>query len=198
MNLQFPWNNINDIKFNNTELLNSATMNIHLKQLYDNIYYLNNTLRITQASTTLTGITTLATSAEIATGTIVNKAISTSAFNQVINNINQTTNFSSISSIYITDTIKMVYGEIATPSTSTATYPYNVPTAVTILYNVPFSVGALYFSAYAVPKVFADTNDLKYDFTICSTTDPRLGIVITYSNITIGRMAKICWSVIGI
>ena len=205
MSLQFPWNNISDIKFNNGELLNSITMNIHLKKIYDNIYYLNNHSKLSMASTSTTGATLLATVAEIAAGSVDNKAVTTSAFNQILANVDQTANYTNFSIANITDSIKMIHGEIITATAS--------PCVVLVNYGVnSFSNTLLNFSMYAVTTLVAPSNlkfryyrylnsyDNSTDFTVLSTltpVDPRYGAYIVYDN-TDGIMSKIRWSAIGI
>lgn len=116
MALIFPWNTFDYIKINNNEIFNSIAINIHLKYLYDNAYYLNTNPRLDIATTLLSGTTQLATSAEIAEGIIRNKAISTSAFNSTINGISNISDFESLSMVNITDNIKYIYGEFDTLS----------------------------------------------------------------------------------
>lgn len=189
MSLNFPWNNINEIKFNDGEILNSMTMNIHLKRIYDNAYYLNNdTLRINSASLTTTGVTQMATPAQIIAGTINNNAISTSAFNQVLSGINQTTNYSTASCIYLTDTIKILHGQIAVPPASTGT--------LTITYTSPFTTMLLNFSMYQTVTTSAGAH-LANGCYRANGIDPLLGMNITYTNYS-SNIASINWSAIGI
>jgi hypothetical protein len=210
---QYPWTSINDIKFNNSELLNSITMNIHFKKLYDNIYYLNNSINIAVASTTLTGMTTLASSAEIIVGTANNKAVTTSAFNLVVDSINQTSNYITTSCVYLTDTIKILHGEFI-PNAGLST-----PYVQKISYgNNKFNNALLNFSLYtsANTSTFAGTgnfNRLCYrylnnndttDANILSSiqlsdgfSNPLSCAYIVYYNRN-NILTKICWDAIGI
>ena len=207
MNLTFPWTNINDIKFNDGEILNATTINIHLKKIYDNIYYLNNSVRLNTASTTVSGVTTLATSAEVLSGVIDNKAVTTSAFNTIISSIDQTSNYTTLSSVNMTDSILMQHGQITT-STGAAT-----PYVAKIIYPKPFTTALFNFSLYGVTSVSTSGDYLcyrylnNYDGTDASTlssiqlssgfTNPLSCAYIVYYNGS-NRLSSIHWSAIGI
>lgn len=153
MSLTYPWNNINDVKFNNGEILNSVTFNIHLEKLYNNAQYINNRISLYSASTTTTGTAILATSAEILAGLLDNKAVTTSAFNTVLSGINQTGSYTSLSSINITDSIKMIHGQI------TASGGLSTPYVTKIDYgNNKFSTMLLNFSLFCTTASSAFDN----------------------------------------
>lgn len=207
MNLTFPWTNINDIKFNDGEILNSTTVNIHLKKLYDNVYYLNNNVRLAIASTTTSGATTLATSGEVLSGIVDNKAVTTSAFNQVLSSIDQTSNYTTVSSVNMTDSIMMQHGEI---SATTGSY---MPYVAKIVYPKTFTTSLLNFSLYGVTTSTTSGDYLCYrylsgcDNTNANTlssivlssgyTNPLSCAYIVYYNGD-NKLSAIRWSAIGV
>lgn len=148
--LTYPWETFEEVKFNSGELLNFLTINNHLNQIYDNIIYINNNPRLDYASTTVTGMTVLATSAEIINGTVNNRAISTSAFNTVLNSINVSSTFNSVSSVNITNSLKMIHGSF------TATSGISTPIVEKIEYGTnAFSSKLISFMLY--PQSYTNT-----------------------------------------
>jgi len=122
MTYVYPWNEFKHIKFNDNELLNHITFNIHVKKLYDNLYYLNSRPVINIASSITSGVVkSTETSSELLSSTTV-KSVTPSAFIEVINSINQKTNYDSASATYITDTFKFIRGEFTTTSGETSSY----------------------------------------------------------------------------
>lgn len=210
MALIYPWNNVNDVKFKNGEILNSITFNTHLKKIYDNAVYLNNHVFIGSASTTTTGATTLATSAEVIAGILDNKAVTTSAFNSALSSISQVSNYTTLSSINMTDSIRMIHGEI------TALSGLSTPYVVKVDYgNNKFSTTLLNFSLFCTAATTAyDSQYLCYryldnsynttDVALLSSipmsdgfTNPLSCAYIVYYNKN-NKIQTIKWSAIGI
>jgi len=128
MIINFPWNNFNDIKFNDGEVLNHVTLNSHIKKIYDNGISFNNNPRIGTASTTGYGISSsLATSGEIVAGQIHDKCITTKTLSSIIDNIEVSpASFSTSSSTNITDTLICMHGEFTTYFGLSAPYVYKL------------------------------------------------------------------------
>lgn len=127
MIINFPWSSFNDIKFNDGEILNHATINSHIKKIYDNGIALNRDPRIAYASTTGYGLTYLAPSAEVITGLINDKCITTNTLSSVIDDIEvSTASFSASSSINITDNLICMHGEFTTYTGLSAPYVYKL------------------------------------------------------------------------
>lgn len=125
MNINFPYD-FNNIKFNSGELLNAISINTHIKKLYDNGKYLNNNPRIQSASTSAQGIAYLASSQEVIDGIVSDKYIDTKTLSGIIEDIDVTSTFNSISSVNITDKIVALHGEFTTYSGLSSPYVYKL------------------------------------------------------------------------
>lgn len=116
MILQYPYATFNEVKFNDGELMNYVTMNLHFKMIYDNAVYLNKNPGINLASETVTGACILSTPTEIILGQEIDKAITVGDLVTVIDSINQTSSFSASATpnISLTNNTQILYGNFST------------------------------------------------------------------------------------
>lgn len=217
MTYNYPWNEFADIKFNDNELLNHISLNMHLKKVYDNIYYLNSRPMIDIASDSVSGVSTLATTGEILEGSIDNKSVTPSAFIEILNSIDQKMNFDTMSSssayTNITDSIKFKSGEFDTLSGSTSAYIQEIDFGSSSLSFNSSILGLMlypYTTSTMTSALFDNILCYKYNkdyddvlsFSSVSTSMQNIDNALRYAYIIyyneLNSLSKIKWTAFGI